>query len=437
MIRNLKLKLEDDQFFTIVLMTLMLIGFTLRLIWPMDFEWKFDQAWMFDAGRYINETGKWPSLGMPSGGGIKNPALSVWFFAFLAKFSSTPLAMVQAIHWLNILSIVGFVLLIFKKIKKQKIIWLTGLTIASVSPLAILFSRNIWAQNVLAPFLLVCLIGFFYRHKFIGMFLFTLCGSLLGQIHMSGYFFFAPFLAMTVIYDLKLKNKVNWVGMLCGFIIPILFIIPWVKYLMDKPPVVSAQSEGNSGIIEFKHIFKFRYFTYWILDSLGIHLKYTFKKDFWNYVSHPIVGGVSTYLYGFFHIVCSAIGLFALSKFKLIINLAKDLFKFNKIDDPNLLLIIYFVVIGGFFTLVGLKLHPHYIIVIFPMTYIFMAYLLSKSRIITLVLIFSQSVISFGYLNFVHDGNTTEKSEFQIPYSLQNKNIKYFKKEFSPKDLEN
>ena len=58
------------------------IGIVLRFIWPSDMEWKTDEKWMFEKALEIIQSGDWRLVGMRSGGGIVNPEMSLWIFAF-------------------------------------------------------------------------------------------------------------------------------------------------------------------------------------------------------------------------------------------------------------------------------------------------------------------------------------------------------------------
>ena len=57
------------------------IGSVLRVIWPLDFEWKLDEKWMFRKAESIAHGYEpWPLLGMQNGIGTENPGAAVWLF---------------------------------------------------------------------------------------------------------------------------------------------------------------------------------------------------------------------------------------------------------------------------------------------------------------------------------------------------------------------
>ena len=127
-------------------------GILLRLIWVEDIQWKFDEFWIFNKSQEIVQTGIWPKLGMKSGAGIQNPGLSVWIFGLFGFLTDNPLGMTRIVMLLNVLSIFGFLIIAYKEIdKEERKLWVWGIALACVSPLPILWSRSIWAQDLL-PF---------------------------------------------------------------------------------------------------------------------------------------------------------------------------------------------------------------------------------------------------------------------------------------------
>ena len=75
--------------------------------------------------------------------------------------------------------------------------WLWAVALASVNPLAVLFQRKIWAQSVLPIFCVLLIAAWMRRSTRWGAFCWGLLGALLGQVHMSGFFFAAALCAWT------------------------------------------------------------------------------------------------------------------------------------------------------------------------------------------------------------------------------------------------
>ncbi|NJM49035.1 MAG: hypothetical protein HC860_25095 [Alkalinema sp. RU_4_3] len=124
-------------------------------------KWQADEVWMHNQAIAVAQGEEpFPMLGMRNGVGIYNPGLSVWAFVGLAKFQIDPVVMVQWVQWSNVAAIAlftGFVLRCVPWVEQS--IWLWGLAIASVNPLAIIFSRALWAQDLLPLFCTVAVMG--------------------------------------------------------------------------------------------------------------------------------------------------------------------------------------------------------------------------------------------------------------------------------------
>ncbi len=134
----------------VIILCFLIAGSILRLVWAQDMEWKSEEQWMFERAREI-ATGivPLPISGMQSSVRVPNPGMSVWCFASIAIFTDDPIAMVRWIQWLNILTIWSFCGFILWQIKKsQRGPWLWGMALASVNPLAILFSRKILTPDI-------------------------------------------------------------------------------------------------------------------------------------------------------------------------------------------------------------------------------------------------------------------------------------------------
>src|SRR4051812_20778249 len=128
--------LKKEWFFFVAIF----IGLVARLIWTQDMEWKDDEKDMYHMAREVVDSGALPAAGMRSGGGLVNPGMSVAPFALIATFTDDPVAMNRMVQWVNVLAIILFLIFILFELKgAERHLWLAGLTLAAVSPLAVLF----------------------------------------------------------------------------------------------------------------------------------------------------------------------------------------------------------------------------------------------------------------------------------------------------------
>src|SRR5205085_8039383 len=138
----------------------------------------------------------------------------------IAIFTNDPLSMNRVVEILNVIALLGFLLFILKRVNAdERTIWLWGLALAAVNPLAVIFSRKIWAQDILPIITLIIIVSNANRHKRWGAFLWGLFGALLGQIHMSGFFFAAGLFVFTVLHDHFNKIKFRWTYWIVGAIL--------------------------------------------------------------------------------------------------------------------------------------------------------------------------------------------------------------------------
>lgn len=401
-----------------IYLTLFLLGIILRLSYLSDMEWKYDQAWMYYHASDLTNTFPWSIVGMKSGGGIVNPAFGLWIFGLMSFFGKTPVELVTIVSLLNIFSLLILIYFVFKKLTGVEADRLKKtIVLVSVSPMAILFSRNIWAQDILSFFSTLFIISIYLRQSKWGMFFWGLTGALLGQIHMPGFFYALGVLFFFIIYDFRKGQRSHWVFWIIGSIIGALPLIPWLIHIINQPFVTSTPDPNNSGIIEFKHIFKFRFYTYMMLESLGIHLKYSLGEHFWQFIKWPS----NSYFIGIIHLFLTYIGFYALIGFFK--NIKNELKSNHSMD---VIAAACWFGGGAALTILGLKMHPHYIIVAFPFSYYFFIRLVEKfSERIQLISICAHFLVSAAFIFFIHDNNGAIGQEYGETYNSQIENGRF------------
>ena len=402
-----------------VLFFIIAIGLFLRLVWVSDMEWKDDEQWMYKKAHEAAAAGQLPAAGMRSGGGIVNPGMSIGVFAFIAKFTDDPLEMNRVVQVLNIFSVLGFLLFVFLKVKgDEREIWLLGITLAAISPLAVLFSRKIWAQDLLPGLSFLIILANSYRNKGWGAFVWGLAGALIGQVHMSGFFFAAGLFVFTVLHDYYNKIKFRWICWIAGSIIGSISIIPWIQFMLDNPQL-SHQS--------FWHIFQFNFYLCWFFDSQGLNVMYSMRKEFWQFIKEPVIAGIPTYLVAVAHLFLAAASIFtlmALWKYmKRAIRFLKDKIPFKNIflnmSITRFYLFSVLLGLGVFMTLSGTTIYTHYLICAFPFSYIFLAKVLEHRKRLMFAIIFAQLFVTILFLFYVHNHNGIEKGDYGKVYRVQ------------------
>ncbi len=395
------------------------IGCVLRLIWVEDMEYKFDEFWMYKHAMLAPQEGIWQTVGMKSGAGIINPGLSVWVFSIIGFFVETPLGMARGVQLLNIFAILGFIFFIKKSLKgEEQSQWFWAIALLAANPLYILFSRKIWAQDVLPIFCLLFIVGHFYREKRWGAFLWGIVGAMLGQIHMSGFFFAFGIFLLSTLFDFKKKIKWYWQYWFVGSAIGSIGLLPWIYQMLSNP---------NASSTSWENIYKFDFFLYSFIDPLGLNMMYSLRDDFWEFIKMPFVGGVPTYLVAVGHLVLIGVALKLLQHIfftvKKIYGLREEgelmnrlLFKSN---STEFYLLSTFFSLGILMGFSGVKIRPHYLIIAYPFIFLYIVKLLFSHKKILTVLIAVQLMISICFFTFIHQNGGAENGDYGKAYHLQ------------------
>jgi hypothetical protein len=403
----------------ILVFIFILTGIILRLIWTEDMEWKSDEQWNYEHAQDAMESGNWGAVGMESSAGIVNPGLSAWIFTILSYISSTPVEMAQCVKVINIIVLLGFVLFAMKRTTNhERTIWLWGLALASVSPLAVLFSRKIWDPDVIVLFSLITIIGNSFRTKRAGAFFWGIAGAMAGQIHLSGFYYAFGIFIFTILYDVITKTKTRYWWWVAGSIIGSLGLIPWVNYILDNPHDV---------YLKWIYIFRFGFYIYWMLDGLGINIIYSMHGTFWEFIKLPYIGGIPLYLLGIIHLFLAAVGVVVIKRIYLYIkNKILILNTKEKIKDyiKNLSLSEFYLLsillgLGIFLNFSGVYIYHHYLIIGFPFAYIFLAKVLMPYKKLLLSVIIAQLIITISFLIFVHIHDGVIKGDYGRSYISQ------------------
>jgi hypothetical protein len=379
----------------------LLLGSLLRVLWPLDIEWKFDEKWMFAKALAVaSGQESWPFIGMPSGVGLQNPGLSIWPFAVLGHVFREPVSMTQAVQWINVLGLWGFALWVKKTWPApEQALGLWGCALYAVSPLAVLFSRKIWAQDLLIVFVLPWLWGHRRRETVWGAALWGLCGALLGQVHMSGFFAAAALLAATVLTD---RGRFRVGAWLAGSALGALLLLPWLQFVLSP----SSPHVGSAG-----H-FSPAFFVEAARHAWGLGLEYALGRGYRQLLKGPQVAGVATHLAGI-----ARYGLLGLLLVAAVLRVRDGL----RVHVPEPVRTYTGCVLIAGLALIALRvqMYAHYLIVFGPLVHIAAAWTVYTRRWAVLALCSLQAFISVCFLLFIHTHGGAENADFGKSYRAQ------------------
>lgn len=191
----------------LALAAILALATLLRLGAPGVVEFKRDEANLSSMALDMARGREFPLLGIDSSVGIRNAPVNVWIMALPYLFSSDPLPATQFVGLMN----VGAVLLTYLLVRRYYgplAAVVAGLTFA-VSPWAVVYSRKIWAQDMLPLFVVATvgtgLLGFVERKRW-AQWLHLPLLSLTGQIHYVSFVLIPITLYLLVVGQRKLTR---------------------------------------------------------------------------------------------------------------------------------------------------------------------------------------------------------------------------------------
>jgi hypothetical protein len=381
---------------------LLCAGSCLRLLWPLDMAWKFDEKWMFGkAQRVAQGLDSWPWVGMPSGVGLENPGFSIWPYALLAHVTHDPVGMVQAVQVLNVLALWGFALWVCSAWPQQdRDLGLWGVALFAVSPLPVLFARKIWAQDLLPVFVLPWLWAHSKRSQPWAAGVWGLLGALLGQLHMSGFFAAGALFVVTLAHDRKSFPWLPWLlGSMCGG----LLLLPWLSFLLTD----RARSAAGAGAMSL------RFFRAALEQGWGLGLAYPLERDYPAFLAGPRIAAIATHL-----AAAARYALFGLLAYACVL-LVRDRKQLTLSRELRVYLGTL-VLAGLLLGLARIRIHTHYLIVFTPLLHIVAAWTLYRQRWAVLALSGLQLFLTASFLLFIHQHGGAPRADYGVAYRQQN-----------------
>lgn len=390
------------------------VATALRATFTEDMEFKGDESWMFDRSQAVGRGEPWPELGMPSGAGLRNPGLSIWLFVGLARLlgATTPLQLQHGVVAMAALAFLLLAVAIPRLVSEgEREPWLWGLLLAACNPLTLLLHRKIWAQSALPLFCALFLVGWLTRRRMVGAVVWGLVGALLGQIHMSGFFFAFGIALATAWHDVAASKEArsHWVGWVAGSVAGAAALLPWLRY------VASGQDHGPPWSLET--VASLHWFRWMASDVLGTGLDYSLGGNFIDFLRYPVLGDhhmrVNTGLFPALYAHGLLLGLGLLAAVPAVRHLVaqrgrlgEGVAALRRESGLPLLLMGGLLVAGVVLTLAGIEVHRHYLLVTFPLEFVGLALLVlrfaPRPRTVLAGLCVLQLGLSATFLHYIH-----------------------------------
>ncbi|MDX1994846.1 MAG: glycosyltransferase family 39 protein [bacterium] len=208
----------------VVLALILLLAAGLRMGQPGITEFKRDEANLSLLALDLANGRAFPLLGIGSSVGIPNAPFNAYILAIPYWFSSSPLIATQFIGLLNVLA----VLLVYVLARRYAGIWAAFIAalVYAVNPWAVIFSRKIWAQDMLPLFFLLTLmaglLGFYERKRW-AQWAFLPLLAITGQIH-YGAFVILP----AALWLLWIGRRHLHAVVLVGLVLAVVLTLPYV-----------------------------------------------------------------------------------------------------------------------------------------------------------------------------------------------------------------
>lgn len=404
-----------------LILIVLFAGSFFRTVWASDMEYKADEQWTYEHFAAYRDEGEVPMLGMVSSRGLRNPGMSIWVFLGLGTVgrADDPVELARTVQVLNIASFGLLLVLVFSGVpKSEREVWLWALALLAVNPLAVIWHRKIWAQSVLPAFAALFLIGWWYRRRFAGAWGWGFVGSILGQIHMPGFFFAAGFTLWAVLFD---RRNIAWLGWLVGSVLGSLLMIPWLRYLVQNPAGLSAGSD------RWLNMLQWGYPVYWFVESLGFGIYYNLGEDFWKFLRYPVLGGVPTFGGLIVHLALLALGLYLLGEAVRWYRRTRPSWRALFVGEGDPTLFTHNAALwgyGGMLLFSGFFVYPHYLIILVVLRFLWIPNLLlgdderKRKRWLLAVLLVGQAVLTVLLLCYIH-GADNIAGDYGRPYSRQ------------------
>jgi hypothetical protein len=401
----------------------LMVGATLRLLWPADMEYKGDEVYTFERTQQVGVSEPWPWTGMNNSADVPHPGMSVWVFVGLAKLvdAHDPVALNIACMGLNVLALGLLALFIARVVPNQeREPWWWGLSLLAVNPLAVLFERKIWPPSVLPAVSVILLTAWWHRSRRSAAFAFGLIAALAAQIH-PGAFFFAAGLALWVLaFD---RKSMRWLWAAGGGLLGALPALPWVYHLVFVAQRSASAKSHWSRPLEMK------YWVYWFTEPFGLHLQYSLGDDFGNFLRSPLIGGRPTYLVAGLHALLVIALIFVLGRY-LCAAIRTGAWGLDR-SPTGLIIGAIGIGYGLVLTLTGLPVYRHYLIVAAPVACVAIArvvlanFAVNNARRLLGGLCVVQASVSMLFLMFVHGIDRPIHGDYGTKYRviLKTKNL--------------
>ena len=384
-------------------------GIVLRFLWLPWMEFKQDEFVALLLAVY-NVAHPLVSIGLTSSVGIPNPPIFIWLLSLPTLLTHNPVGVTWFIVLLNCIGIVLLLLFLIRFFSLDKALAATA--IVSTAPWAILYSRKIWAQDLLFPFL----VGFFWliasyceRPKPVKVWLLFLLYGILSQLHMSVWFA----LPALVLFFLFLAPRLRLRDVGIGIALCLLLYTPYIAHML----MYSMGSLTRTGNIDLSDLLR------WPVQLWSVFgMPYLFGPHVRSLIGSPIACDVTVAVSGLAVVLC--VSALLVGMYNGVISLQKNRSTIGVANRMEVLWVLLVVTLLAGYLLLNVRVFPHYFLVLGPSIPILMVLFTLRTfraagRGLLAVVVIAHLTFSFLLLQGIRSHPDAIKGDYGTPYILE------------------
>ena len=350
-----------------------------------------------------------PVVGINSSIGLPNPPGLLYLTTVITAVAKTPVGLASFIAIINSAAIV-FLALFLRRYLNEFIVWSAAFLMAT-NPWSIIFSRKIWAQDLIAPFAILLLFAccqFFMDHRKQNWFWIAIAFSFLLQLHFSALSLPFFLLCLMVVYrDVFRESGYKPIG----YAVLLVFVIflPYAAVILKN--LASALSCAAT--------------SYQYADSRPEHILKAVGYLFQVFSAH-----------NFSHIIGSDDALFSegingwiivtnnvVTAVLLLIGIFLMMIKRKEHSFITFYFSLFLLFQFGYISFASSRVYPSYFLICYPIGFVLVGFALNwipgklvKSIAATL-LVSVNIFITLSLQNFIHENKGADI--YGVPYSMQ------------------
>lgn len=382
------------------------IGCVLRFVHLDAMEFKADEFRVLEMAYEHLQLGEIAQHGIRSSIGLYNPPMFIWFLSFLLQYTTNPVLITASVATVNVLAVGLLYMFAQKHFDARSALFATALV--ATSPWCIIYSRKLWAQDLLFPVLMALYILLFSNNASKYWITIPACfvlASLAVGLHLSSVFIL-PAVAVVLIGKFRASSIPAY---LIGFSLCVGLFIPYIYFqsaseFSNIVDVIGAGTQRSLGVL-VQHI------DWYFSLPLGLNLNYMFGNARVDMMTKHdlLMPAFSILRLSYVLLIVSTI--YAAIKWK-----QHSVIRFFVSSTVSVALLYYIFSVPSF---------PHYGIVLFPIAPVLLAYTgsmvpISKQQWVTtamVIIVIAQTQVSIAMVQYLPVPNDSLAADYGVPYN--------------------